>query len=267
VKYHRFPKGEGWTISRVQAGAAEVVTVEGDFRSASAIGTDYVRTRHPRAHPAHNEVSFALENTGSATLYEYSEAFVDPASPTAAARQLARALLKRDSPFARELVQRIEAPHIKKSDVRRVYRDDFALPLLRAATALAARRAYGLRERQQLQALFQEDRFGPALAAGLLGLLPGADPAQVRTASDASLEALMPGLESEMAAAGLPMDALFPDLQETRAPIHFTARLVMPAPITRANTCVNGDTATWEFEGDDLYGRGFEMWARAAAGP
>lgn len=37
----------------------------------------------------------------------------------------------------------------------------------------------------------------------------------------------------------------------------------MPAPIVRANTCATGDTATWEFEGEDLYGRGFEMWAKA----
>lgn len=26
-----------------------------------------------------------------------------------------------------------------------------------------------------------------------------------------------------------------------------------------------GETAPWEFDQDDLYGRGFEMWARAAA--
>ena len=45
--------------------------------------------------------------------------------------------------------------------------------------------------------------------------------------------------------------------------IHFKVTLLMPAAITRANACVQGDTAVWEFDQDDLYGRGFEMWARA----
>jgi hypothetical protein len=37
----------------------------------------------------------------------------------------------------------------------------------------------------------------------------------------------------------------------------------MPAPIVRANACINGDTVVWEFDEYDLYGRGFEMQARA----
>jgi hypothetical protein len=45
--------------------------------------------------------------------------------------------------------------------------------------------------------------------------------------------------------------------------IRFKVTLVMPAAITRANACAQGDTVVWEFEQDDLYGRGFEMWARA----
>ena len=39
----------------------------------------------------------------------------------------------------------------------------------------------------------------------------------------------------------------------------------MPLPILRANACVNGDTAVWEFDEEDLSGRGFEMKAFAAA--
>ena len=39
----------------------------------------------------------------------------------------------------------------------------------------------------------------------------------------------------------------------------------MPAPILRANTCVTGDSAEWEFEEGDLFGRGFEMKALAAS--
>ena len=39
----------------------------------------------------------------------------------------------------------------------------------------------------------------------------------------------------------------------------------MPLPILRANTCFSGDTAVWEFEEEDLFGRGFEMKALAAS--
>jgi hypothetical protein len=39
----------------------------------------------------------------------------------------------------------------------------------------------------------------------------------------------------------------------------------MPVPILRANTCATGDTAQWDFDEDDLFGRGFEMKVLAAA--
>jgi hypothetical protein len=39
----------------------------------------------------------------------------------------------------------------------------------------------------------------------------------------------------------------------------------MPVPIVSANACVSGDTPVWELDQDDLYGRGFEMKASAAA--
>jgi hypothetical protein len=39
----------------------------------------------------------------------------------------------------------------------------------------------------------------------------------------------------------------------------------MPAPILRANTCFQGDVATWDFDSEDMYGRGFEMSAVAGA--
>ena len=47
--------------------------------------------------------------------------------------------------------------------------------------------------------------------------------------------------------------------------VRFRATLVMPVPILRANTCVSGDTAQWEFDENDLFGRGFEMKALAAS--
>jgi hypothetical protein len=39
----------------------------------------------------------------------------------------------------------------------------------------------------------------------------------------------------------------------------------MPVPIVSANAWVSGETAVWEFDQDDLYRRGLEMKASAAA--
>jgi hypothetical protein len=95
----------------------------------------------------------------------------------------------------------------------------------------------------------------------LVALAPGVDPEKVGDALDATLDALNEPLTRETANAG------FPPLSELLwHRIHFHATLVMPAPIVRANTCASGDTAVWDFDGDDLYGRGFEMWATAGAG-
>ena len=47
--------------------------------------------------------------------------------------------------------------------------------------------------------------------------------------------------------------------------LHFRATLVMPFPIQRCNACAVGDTAVWEFQGAELYGRGFEMMALSSA--
>ena len=41
--------------------------------------------------------------------------------------------------------------------------------------------------------------------------------------------------------------------------VHFKFTLVMPGPILRANTCFSGDTATWEFDDEDLYVHGFDI--------
>jgi len=65
-----------------------------------------------------------------------------------------------------------------------------------------------------------------------------------------------------MDTAGLPM-ALALGGDPANIEIHFRATLVMPTAITRANTCFNGDTATWEFDQDDLYAGPFPMWAKA----
>jgi hypothetical protein len=261
TKLHRFPRGPAWTQRRDLLDLREVVTLEADLESPNSIGSDYFRVRKPKFPPARNQVDFAMDSLEGGDLYEFRETFRDPASPLRAARQLAKALERRDDAFAREFLSRIQGPRF--GDVKRAYRDTFSLPILHATTALLARAAYGLRERRDLEAIFLRSRYEPDLSAALLALIPGgSNPEPVAKAVDSSLEALTPSIESEMSAAGLPMDAIFPETQETSY-IHFTARLVMPVPITRANTCFNGDTASWEFEGDDLYERGFDMWARA----
>jgi hypothetical protein len=82
----------------------------------------------------------------------------------------------------------------------------------------------------------------------------------VAKASDDAVDELGITILDEVEQAGLPL--LAPD-GGTR--VRFRATLVMPAPIVRATTCVSGDTAVWEFDGDDLFGRGFEMKALATA--
>jgi len=61
-------------------------------------------------------------------------------------------------------------------------------------------------------------------------------------------------------AAGLPLT-----LPDRGTSVRFRATLVMPVPILRANACATGDTVVWEFEEEDLFGRGFEMKALASS--
>ena len=57
------------------------------------------------------------------------------------------------------------------------------------------------------------------------------------------LNALGEALLAELDEAGLPFLR-----RRARRRVRFRATLVMPAPILRANACVTGDTAVWEFE-------------------
>ena len=95
---------------------------------------------------------------------------------------------------------------------------------------------------------------------------PGADPDELRGTADAVLDEMSGPILKQIREAGLPAPfGLADETAERTTRIRFRATLLMPGPIVRANTCVQGDTATWEFDQDDLYGRGFEMWARAAS--
>jgi hypothetical protein len=263
LRLHRFPPGPKWTIENHLEDNVHTVVVSGTFASANDILSDYWRVPSPKARPAHNQISFVMDP--GEHIYEYSETFIDPVSPVAAARQLARALLKQGDGFARELQRITGDPRARRSEIKRVFRETFALPLARSISTLARRPSYGIRERRELEALFGGGSFEGDLATSLARLLPGSDSEALKKQVDAALEALEPSLEKHMASAGVPLEAVFPGLEQTRARLHFQATLVMPGPITRANTCVDGNSARWEFEGDDLFGRGFEMRAQSAA--
>ena len=101
---------------------------------------------------------------------------------------------------------------------------------------------------------------GQDLAARVATLSPGTPPEEIEAAVEASMNRLGDSLLGQLEEAGLPL--FTPD---GASRVRFRATLVMPVPILRANTCVSGDTATWEFDEEDLYGRGFEMKALASA--
>jgi hypothetical protein len=105
------------------------------------------------------------------------------------------------------------------------------------------------------------DKYGDELVASLVALSPG-DEKEIRDAIKTETD---------------PDGAFAKDLEETGSSlldaesfdssnglqIKFHATVVMPAPIVRANTCYQGNTATWDFTPSDLYGRGFEMRVEA----
>jgi hypothetical protein len=261
VAQHRFPSGDPWRMRDERETGLHVIVLEALLPSPLAADGDYFRARSPRAQPARNYVSaFADADSG---VYEYQEVLRDPSSPLAAARALSRAAVKGDEAFARAFTAALDderaAP--RESDLRRAYREIFAEPFAKEVAALAERPLYGPREKRELEALFDGlDRKQKDLAARLSALAPGKPLDEVEAATDKSVGSLGDELLRQLDAAGLPF--VTPEgLQRAR----FHATLVMPAPILRANACVAGDTASWEFEEEDLFGRGFEMTAVASA--
>ncbi|MFI5184440.1 MAG: hypothetical protein ACHQNV_08580 [Vicinamibacteria bacterium] len=256
---HRFPAGEAWTVQHEVKARTHAVTLDANLPSPNAIDWDYWRAATPRAPAARNHFSFAMEED---SRYEYSETFLDPASPLQAMRLLAQLLGKSDGSFADELLRRIEAKALRRGDVTRAFREAFSGPFLKEVSAIGSRPVFGPRERKEIEALL--DRLSALqkdLAVRLLELNPSLDPATLDQALDDSSGPLGDELQRQLADAGLP--SFGPG--QPSSPVHFHVTLVMPAPIVRANTCAQGDTATWDFDGEDLYGRGFEMWAVAAS--
>jgi hypothetical protein len=263
---HRFPSAEAWTVTREQIGRALAVNAEAALvGSPNDLDGDYWRARTPRGQPARNHVSFSQVEAGDLLHYDFAETFLDPASPTESVRALAQALVRREDEFAELWLRAAPAGSLGQAELRRAFREHLAQPFAREVEALASRPVHGPRERQDLEALF--DRLGQRQAELLEALhaaAPESDPEQLRNTSDAVLEEMSGPIWKQISDAGLPAPFGLADETPARVTrIRFRATLQMPGPIVRANTCADGDTATWEFEQDDLYGRGFEMWARA----
>ena len=261
LTWHRFPSGEPWQVREERETGLHVVALEALLPSPSAADGDFFRARTPRAQPARNAVSAFVDVEHE--TYEYQEVFRDPSSPLAAARALSRAALKRDEAFAEGFAEALAGKGAgpRESDVRRAYRERLAEPFAREVALLAERPFYGPRERRDLDALFDRiDDKQRDLAARLATLAAGSQPGDVEAAVEASMNRLGDSLLEQLEQAGLPL--FTPD---GASRLRFRATLVMPVPILRANTCVAGDTATWEFDEEDLYGRGFEMKALASA--
>jgi len=261
VRWHRFPSGEPWQLREERELGLHVIALEAVLTSPTAADGDFYRARAPRAQPARNSVSAFVDVEHE--TYEYEEVLRDPSSPLAAARALSRAAVKRDREFSDGFAQALAGKDAspRDSDVRRAYRERLAEPFAREVALLAERPLYGPRERRDLDTLFDRiDEKQKDLADRLTALAPGTPPEEVAAAAEVSFNALGERLLGQLEEAGLPLFT-----PEGQGRLRFRATLVMPAPILRANTCVAGDTATWDFVEEDLFGRGFEMKALAAA--
>jgi hypothetical protein len=260
-KLHRFPSGDPWQVREETETGLHLLVVEATLVSPNAIDGDYFRARAPKASPARNAVSAYVDPEHE--YYEYQEVLRDPASPLAGARLLSRLALKLDEDFARRfadaLADRGGAP--RESDLRRLFRDRFATPFAREVALLGERPFYGPRERRELDVILNGlDEKQKDLASRVAALTPGTPPEEVTAAVDGAVNKLGDEVLPEVEAAGLLLT-----VPDGNARLRFRATLVMPAPILRANACVTGDTVVWEFEEEDLFGRGFEMKALASA--
>jgi hypothetical protein len=260
-RWHRFPAREPWQVREEADTGLHVIVLEALLPSPTAADGDFYRARAPRAQPARNVVSAFVDAEHG--VYEYQEVLRDPSSPLAAARALSRAALKRDGEFADGFAEALAGKGTgpRDSDVRRAYRERLAEPFAREVALLAERPLYGPRERRDLDTLFDRiDEKQKDLADRLAAISPGTPPEEVAAAAEVSFNALGQRFLAQLEEAGLPLFT-----PEGQGRLRLRATLVMPVPILRANACVTGDTVVWEFEEEDLFGRGFEMKALASA--
>ncbi|PYQ20692.1 MAG: hypothetical protein DMF79_09755, partial [Acidobacteria bacterium] len=197
--FHRFPQGEAWTVRDEVASDSHTVVAEAALSSPNEIGSDYWRALAPRASPAHNRVSFAMDRGEDAAVYEYAETFVDPASPLAGLKMLSQLLSRRENDFASALARKLGRTAPPRGDTRRAYREHFARPFAVAVASLAKRPFYGPRERQETDDLM--DRLTDLqkdLAEALAAQTPGADPDAVSKALDETIESFAESLDREV---------------------------------------------------------------------
>ncbi len=258
---HRFPSGDAWRIEEETAPGLHRVVVEATLPSPNDFDGDFFRARSPNTPPARNYISaYTSPDDG---VFEYNEVFRDPVSPLAGARALARQIARRDEDFAHHFLAALDGdPGAPAPDqLRRPFRELFAEPFARDVASLTTRPLYGPRERRALEEVLdglelrQQD-----LSTALRSLAPDIATGTVDQAVESSLDRLGEEVLDQSEAA---VQAL--GLGRSGGQIHFRATLVMPYPIRRANACVVGDTVVWEFEREELYGRGVEMMAMASA--
>jgi hypothetical protein len=261
-RLHRFPSGEAWRVRDEVAADRHLVVAEALLPSPNDVGSDYQRAPAPREAPATNTLSYdcaELETAGA--VCDYAELFLDPASPPAVVRRVLGFLAGREDAFARGVSRALRPASPSTASLRAAYRERFVAPLVARAEALATRRFFGPRERADLDALLEEGGTRTEdLVVAVSALTPGAGADRVREAVEAEIERQVERFTSETPSAG---ELLGGDT--ARRLLQFRATVVMPGPILRANTCFGGDTASWEFTGEDLYLQGFDLRARAAA--
>jgi len=274
-RLHRFPAGESWAIRDQPEEKAHAVTLEATLASPNELDWDYWRAAAPGSPlVARNRLSFAMrplavdpikrEPEDSGRSYDYFETFGDPASPVVTARRILELLPRHEEAFSESLRRILAKSSPRAGDLRRLYRDGVVAPTKASISRVIDRPLFGPRERQELQGLIEKSSTAE-LATSLAAIVTGVPESDVNEALEKSLGDIAESIVNQLKREGLPIpDELRGDKDSDAIQrIHFRVTLVMPGPIKRANGCFQGDTVTWEFDRDDLYGRGFEMWAQA----
>jgi hypothetical protein len=272
---HRFPAGESWAVRDQPEEKAHGVTLEATLPSPNDLDWDYWRVGAPGSPlVARNHVSFAmtptkmdpikLEAESTERTYEYLETFADPASPAASARRILELLPRHEEAFAASLRRSLAKEVPRSADLRHLFRDGVIAPTQAAISRVIDRPLFGPRERQELHALLEKSSTAE-LTRALSALAPALAESDVDQALEKALGDIAESIANQLKREGLPIpDEARGDKDNDAIPrLHFRVTLVMPGPIKRANGCLQGDTVSWEFDRDDLYGRGFEMWAQA----
>ena len=253
------PRGEAWTRPRRARGAAPRRSPpKACSPPRTHIDCDYWRAlRAPAALRPQPRLLRHARGRGPGAIYEYAETFLDPASPLASLRLLVatpREAATTSSPTASPGPWASAAP--PRAQVQRAYRERLAGPFAQAVGALAARPVFGPRERAETEDLLDSrPTLQKALSKPLAAPQPGSDPEAVTKAVEAAGRRVVGAHRSaRWRRAGLPLSGVrrAHDRQgrTSAPPWSCPARSCAPTPAS------HGDTATWEFDGDDLYGRG-----------